>query len=306
MSDAELLTESFSSKANRTRVYSGNRTAKAVPSLFEMCIRVLQENIEFLESTGGVPFDILRPVLERAKPEQLCNIEYYNQYLIEESDVLWEPHCKRKFRTRKRLEMESWREMYERCTTEDEEKLSRLTQNIKQNQETTSNGVQKTMLAFVDSMVKPPRNVMRKQEIFGTNRKLVVSAAARTVGLKNIMPNLAAPGDARLRVAAGIRDDAHNSEFTLRNESTIAFFNHFLFLLNSWSRISRQRQESSNDGKNLIKVQALKANLHVNGNLRLWTVDKINDTNCNVNEVFRLSVIFCLFFCLNKLITQHS
>lgn len=212
MSEADLLVESFSSKANRTKVYSGNRVQRAVPSMFEMCIRVLQENIDFLECTGGVPFEILRPVLERAKPDQLGLIEYYNPYLLEESDVLWEPHCKRKFRLRPRLEMESWRELYERCTREDEEKLSRLTQNIKQHQETTSNGVQKTKLAFVDSMVKPPRNVMRSQEIYGTNRKLVVSAAARTVGLKNIMPNLVAAGDARLRIAAGIRDDAQNGE----------------------------------------------------------------------------------------------
>lgn len=210
MSDAELLTESFSSKANRTRVFSGNRVQRAVPKLFDMCIRVLQENIEFLECTGGVPFDILRPVLERAKPEQLSNIEYFNSYLLDDSDVLWEPHCKRKFRTRKREEMESWRDMYERCTREDEEKLSRLTQNIKQNQETTSNGVQKTMMAFVDGLAKPPRNVMRQQEIFGTNRKLVVSAAARTEGLRNIAPNLAVAGDVRLRVASGIRDDAQN------------------------------------------------------------------------------------------------
>ena len=210
--DVELLFESFSSKANRTKVYSGNRIQKNVPSLFESCIRVLQENIDFIENTGGVPFDILRPVLERAKPEQLNTIEYHNPYLLDESDVLWEPHCKRKFRTRKRLEMETWREMYERCTTEDEEKLNRLTQNIKQHQETSSNGVQKTKLAFVDSMVKPPRGVMRKQEIYGTNRKLVVSPAARTVGLRHMAPNLAAAGDARLRIAAGIRDDAQNSE----------------------------------------------------------------------------------------------
>lgn len=229
MTDAELLTESFSSKANRTRVYSGNRVQRSVPSLFEMCIRVLQENIGFLECTGGVPFDILRPVLERASTDQLQNIEYYNPYLLEDSDVLWEPHCKRKFRTRKRLEMESWRELYERCTREDEEKLSRLTQNIKQNQETTSNGVQKTMLAFVDSMVKPPRNVMRQQEIFGTNRKVVVSAAARTEGLKNIMPNLVLAGDARLRVSAGLRDDAQNGEFNLFMAVSTIYVNFFSY-----------------------------------------------------------------------------
>lgn len=215
MTDRELLTESFSSKANRTRVYSGNKVIRAVPSLFDICIKVLQDNIDFIESTGGVPFHVIRPVLEKAKPEQLSNIEYFNQELLEDTDVLWEPHVKRKFRTRQRLEMESWREMYERCTEEDEIKLSKLTRNIKQHQEKTSNDVQKTKMAFVDSMVKPPRNIMRQQEIFGTNRKLVVSPAARTVGLRHMAPNLLAAGDARLRVAAGIRDDAQNGKFFL-------------------------------------------------------------------------------------------
>lgn len=113
--DKELEFESFSSKANRTKVFSGNKQQQRsdIPTLYEMCIRILQENIDFLETTGGVPFDILRPVLERAKADQLANIEYYNPYLLEESDVLWEPHCKRKFRTKKRQENEAWREMYE-------------------------------------------------------------------------------------------------------------------------------------------------------------------------------------------------
>lgn len=211
MSDKDLLAESFSSKANRTRVYSGNRSARSqIPMLFEMCIRVLQENIDYLESTGGVPFDILKPVLERAKPEQLNVIEYYNPYLLEDSDVLWEPHCKRKFRIRQRMEMETWREMYERCTREDEEKLSRLTQNIKQHHETASNGIQKTKMAFMDMMVKPPRNVKRMQEQFGTDRKLVSSPLSRVPALRNMAPNITngRSGDARLRVAASIRDDA--------------------------------------------------------------------------------------------------
>lgn len=209
LNDAELLVESFSSKANRTKVFSGNSKTRAqIPKLFEMCIRVLQENIDYLEITGGVPFDLLRPVLERAKPEQLQVIEYYNPYLLEESDVLWEPHCKRKWKNKQPDEMETWREMYERCVREEEEKLSRLTKNIRHHQEITSNGVQKTKMAYVDSFVKPPRGVARKQEQFGTNRKLVASPAARVEALKNLAPNLARPGDVRLRVAAGLRDDA--------------------------------------------------------------------------------------------------
>lgn len=217
MNESEILAESFSSKSNRMRVYSGNAKARSqIPKLFDLCIRALQENIDFLECTGGVPFEILKPVLEKAKPEQLATIEYYNPYLLEESDILWQPHCQRKWKSKRPQEMETWREMYDRCSREEEEKLSRLTQSIKQNQEMQSSGVQKTKMAFVDSMVKPPRGMIRKQEQFGTNRKLVASPAARTQGLKNIAPNLTTPGDVRLRVAAGLRDDAQHGKLFFR------------------------------------------------------------------------------------------
>lgn len=113
MSDEDLLEASFSSKANRTRVYSGNKVCRTdIPSLYEVCIRVLQENIDNLEYTGGIPFEILRPILERATADQLSILEYHNPYLLDESDVLWEPHCKRKFRIKQRQEDESWRDMY--------------------------------------------------------------------------------------------------------------------------------------------------------------------------------------------------
>lgn len=102
-----------------------------------MCIRVLIENIDgkhfvfcdyyaliyqyfnnehfllpALEFTGGVPFDILKPILERATPDQLFMLEHYNPYLIEDTDTLWQYHCNREFRSNDRQEMESWREMY--------------------------------------------------------------------------------------------------------------------------------------------------------------------------------------------------
>lgn len=65
-----------------------------------------------LEYTGGVPYDILKPVLERASAEQLFMLEHYNPYLIEDTDTLWEYHCNKEFRNMERKEMESWRDMY--------------------------------------------------------------------------------------------------------------------------------------------------------------------------------------------------
>lgn len=75
-----------------------------------------------LEATGGVPYDILKPVLERASPQQLSTLEHYNPYLIEDTDNLWLQHRNRKFRGQNRRELETWRDMfyvraktYEKC-----------------------------------------------------------------------------------------------------------------------------------------------------------------------------------------------
>lgn len=104
--------EILQSKA-RTKVYSGNKGAAVVLSLHEMCIRVLQKNVDALEYTGGVPYDILEPILLKCSASQLDQIEYYNPYLGEDTNDLWKIHTQRQFRGKKRQEMESWREMYQ-------------------------------------------------------------------------------------------------------------------------------------------------------------------------------------------------
>lgn len=68
--------------------------------------------------------------------------------------------------------------------------------------------MRKTQLAFVDSMVKPPRNVQRKQEQYGTKGKLIATPAARVAALSSVTPNAAKVGDARLRVIGSGRDAA--------------------------------------------------------------------------------------------------
>lgn len=118
-----------------------------------------------MEYTGGVPYDILKPVLEKATPDQLYILENHNPYLIEDTDELWQFHCMKEFRTKHREEMESWRDMYIRCLDEREAKLKALTANIKLAQD-KSLPVRQTKLAYVDTVAKPPRNIARKQVIF--------------------------------------------------------------------------------------------------------------------------------------------
>ena len=97
-----------------------------MPSLYDQCIHVLQENVDYIEECGSLPFDILRPVLERASAPTLARIEELNPYLMEDTSELWEKFCAKQFRAEHRQENESWREMWERCTKEREEKLNRL------------------------------------------------------------------------------------------------------------------------------------------------------------------------------------
>lgn len=168
ISDDETLGAIMYSKISRTKVYSGNKIIWGiVPSLFDICTRVLQDNIDALEYTGGVPYLILKPVIERANPDQLFMLEHHNPYLIEDTDELWQLHCNKEFRSKRREEMETWRDMYMRCLDEREAKLKALTANIKQSQD-KSMPMRQTKLAYVDSFVKPPRNIARKQAKHGT------------------------------------------------------------------------------------------------------------------------------------------
>ncbi|XP_009949269.1 PREDICTED: transcription elongation factor B polypeptide 3-like [Leptosomus discolor] len=154
---------------SKMQVYSGSKTVclSKMLTLYEQCIRVLQNNTDSLHEVGGVPFEILEPVLTRCTPEQLFRIEECNPTFVEESDHLWKKHCQRDFKNETLLEYESWREMYLRLFKQREEKLKVLTKNILSAQSEKPKGRQVKM-AYMTSAAKPPRNVRRQQEIHGT------------------------------------------------------------------------------------------------------------------------------------------
>ncbi|KAJ0177797.1 hypothetical protein K1T71_006670 [Dendrolimus kikuchii] len=181
--DEDAMNHVISSKNQRTKVYSGNKVLGKITSLYEMCVHVLQEHIDALEYTGGVPYEILKPVVDRATPQQLFVLEHYNPYLMEDTDHLWQKFCEKSFRNKKRHEMETWREMYMRCQEEQEHKLKSLTANIKLTQEAKKAPIKQTKMAYVDSVVKPPRNIAKKQAVHGTAHTATASPAARVAAL---------------------------------------------------------------------------------------------------------------------------
>ncbi|KAG9344205.1 hypothetical protein JZ751_010874 [Albula glossodonta] len=153
----------------KMQVYSGAKTnyLPAMMSLYQQCLRALQNNIDLLYEIGGVPFEILEPVLERCTPKQLLRIEECNPVYIGETDHLWERHCQRDFRNGKLEEYESWREMHLRLSEERERKLQKLTESIVSAHSGKPKGRQ-VKLAFINSVAKPPRHVRIQQELHGT------------------------------------------------------------------------------------------------------------------------------------------
>ncbi|KAJ1177918.1 hypothetical protein NDU88_003170 [Pleurodeles waltl] len=159
---------------SKMQVYSGSKTTylPKMMSLYEQCIRVLANNIDLIEEVGGVPYSLLEPVLEKCTPEQLYRIEQCNHVLIEDTDRLWMGHCQRDFKKEQAEEFESWREMYLRLHDAREQKLAMLTQNIRSAHANRPKGRQAKM-AFVNVEAKPPRDVRRRQEKFGTGGAVV-------------------------------------------------------------------------------------------------------------------------------------
>nr|XP_057915107.1 elongin A, like [Doryrhamphus excisus] len=153
----------------KMQVYSGTKTIflPAMMSLYQQCIRMLQNNINLLYETGSVPFEILEPVLERCTPEQLLRIEECNPVYIGETDNLWGKHCHRDFKDAKLQQYESWKEMYIRLSEERERKFQRLAKKIVSDHSKKPKGRQVKM-AFIHTVAKPPRHVRIQQEIHGT------------------------------------------------------------------------------------------------------------------------------------------
>ncbi|XP_056412586.1 elongin-A [Hyla sarda] len=159
---------------SKMQVYSGSKSAylPKMMSLYQQCIRVLANNIDSIYEVGGVPFTMLEPVLEKCTPEQLYRIEDCNHVLIEDTDQLWKNHCQRDFRNQRPDEYETWRELYLRLHEAREHRLVMLTQNIRSSHANKPK-VRQAKMAFVNTEVKPPRDVRRRQEKFGTGAAVV-------------------------------------------------------------------------------------------------------------------------------------
>ncbi|KAF5924648.1 hypothetical protein HPG69_004520, partial [Diceros bicornis minor] len=180
---------------SKMQVYSGSKCAylPKMMTLHQQCIRVLKNNIDCKSHTSvlkhGVALEpahwVARPLLSAVTLDSLqqslkwevSRIRSLNPswrgVLIEETDQLWKIHCHRDFKEERPEEYESWREMYLRLQDAREQRLRVLTKNIRSAHANKPKGRQAKM-AFVNSVAKPPRDVRRRQEKFGTGGAVVL------------------------------------------------------------------------------------------------------------------------------------
>ena len=122
-----------------------------MPSLQIQCIQVLKEKVDFIE-------DILKPVFEMLSDKTLMRIEDSNQHLMKDTGELWEKSVKKHFFNKKWEEMESPREMYERCTRERDLKFEKIAGKMKK--ELASH--HQTKMTYVN--IAPKARTIRNQQ----------------------------------------------------------------------------------------------------------------------------------------------
>ncbi|CAF0847869.1 unnamed protein product [Adineta steineri] len=124
----------------RQAIYSGKRVCRTiVPSLQDLCVEVLKENVDDVCHTHlqRLPYDIVKPVIDSANPEQLRDIVDNNPDYVEDVEPLWKKFCSLKFKDAEPDECENYFDLYWRKVDEDEQRLRRITELAKKRKETT-------------------------------------------------------------------------------------------------------------------------------------------------------------------------
>ncbi len=149
----QILVETYNflrSKQGRQAIYSGKRTTRTtIPSLQDLCVETLKDNVDGKYSSNikksifilfyivvcrtyfnRLPYDVVKPILDSATPEQLhliidhnpVDIIFYVLYLIifficlkdyvDDAEPLWQHFCSIHFKDAQRDECESYFELY--------------------------------------------------------------------------------------------------------------------------------------------------------------------------------------------------
>ncbi|PVU90906.1 hypothetical protein BB559_004391 [Furculomyces boomerangus] len=97
---------------------------KEVPSLLELCTRVLIKKKEKISSIGDIPLHLLDPIFCQCTAEQLLKLEKINPFILKQTDKFWESLFNQKPEKYKKEVLDSanskqlsWKKLYEEAET---------------------------------------------------------------------------------------------------------------------------------------------------------------------------------------------
>ncbi|KAI1305358.1 Transcription elongation factor B polypeptide 3 [Halotydeus destructor] len=140
----------FTSRKGRTAVYAGSSRHSTVPEVYrleDLCLRVLMDHVDKITYLGDAPYYLMKSVLTKCTPAQLTRIEEYNDHLLDETEELWEDHCRAQFKDQfpEEDDGETWRDLFARAMRDRERKLTKLTNSIRKTTEAKAAPVRKTV-----------------------------------------------------------------------------------------------------------------------------------------------------------------
>ncbi|VDO49892.1 unnamed protein product [Haemonchus placei] len=157
----------FKPRNERGKVFAGRRkvTTISMPSLFNLCLRVLANNTRVLYYADYINYEVLKPVLEKCDAETLAHIESKHDYLEEDTGELWQRFVTKKYPGEEPDDGDSWKDFYAFLEKEREKKLKLLSQRIgKHHQADSAKAPRKAMLADAAA----PSYIRRRQIQHGT------------------------------------------------------------------------------------------------------------------------------------------
>lgn len=187
-SSSSTVANYFRAKQGRQAIYSGKRTVRtSIPSLQDLCVEKLKENIEDTchKHLKFLPYDIVKPIIDVASPEQLEEIVLNNPDYLDDVEPLWKHFCLINYKDASREECETYHELFLRKRDEQEDKFRQFTESAKRKKaETIDHARQTKTIAFPTKKFSNSAN--SKSNLIASQRLLidVPSSKCRTIAAK--------------------------------------------------------------------------------------------------------------------------
>lgn len=133
------------------------------PKLSTLAFRALERKLFAGPNTAAVelgcaPYFILEPMLKRASPLHLMQIELYNEHLVEDTGDLWKVHVQREWPTltvdydEEKLGRTNWRKLYHKQHAEQEAKIASIGAKMRSRYSELSAEKEKKKIVLVDKV----------------------------------------------------------------------------------------------------------------------------------------------------------